>query len=443
VGRRIVTKWTSLTAIALLGLLTSHASAQTEIYDFDGVADMDPQPADPTDWFTSVNWAESGFDPLPPLGPPIPDLDTQVEIRTSTFGVDAPEIRTGDAQAHQVRIGREEGAGLLTMTGGTLTIKNVFGFGNRFRVGSHDAAEQGLPLEQRFPGTFIMNGGALTVSSLWVGSGSHGEMNLSGGTVTLRENFYLDWTFDADSVLNMTGGAVNVAGVLRMFRNAQLNMTSGNFLINGTAELGTTNEDNPNWPFQAPDVNVTISGGMLAANGFMKVNGSVVLDGGVLRAANFQESLSMGTIEINEGGTLQFKNAEESIAAVNSLITGGFITTSSAQGTGAFQISVVNVSGTNYTQVTLPPAVSNGDFDMNHVVDGTDFVIWQRQFGGALDGADYTAWKANFGSTVAVRAATSAPEPGSAALAACMATGAGLARRRRACRNAGATALPA
>jgi hypothetical protein len=416
-----------LTAVVLLAPLSSQATAQTEIYDFDGVADMDPQPADPTDWFTSVNWAESGFDPLPPLGPPIPDEDTRVEIRTSTIGVNAPEIRMGDALAHQVRIGREEGDGLLTMTGGTLTLKNVLGFGNRFRVGADDP-DPPLPIEERNKGTFNMSGGTLTVPSLWIGSGSQGEMNLSGGTVTVRENLYMDWTADAHSVLNMTGGAINIAGVLQMHRNSTLNLDNGNILVTGTAELGGSGtEPNP----QTPTVDVSISGGLLAANGFMKVNGSVVLDGGILRAANFQESLSIGTIEINEGGTLQFKNAEESVAAVNGLISTGFITTSSAQGTGAFQISVVNVSGTNYTQVTLPPAVSNGDFDMNHVVDGTDFLIWQREFGGALDGTDFIAWKGNFGSAVAVGAATSAPEPASAALTALAAALAGIARRRR------------
>lgn len=31
-------------------------NAQDEIYEFDGVADMDPQPIDPTDWMTSENW---------------------------------------------------------------------------------------------------------------------------------------------------------------------------------------------------------------------------------------------------------------------------------------------------------------------------------------------------------------------------------------------------
>ena len=116
-------------AVVVMSLSTRVASAQEdEIYEFDGVADMDPQPADPTDWMTSVNWADGGVggpDPNLAFGPLLPDFGTRVEIRTSTFGVDAPVIGPGDAaQAFEVRIGREEGPGLLTMTGGTLVTVN-------------------------------------------------------------------------------------------------------------------------------------------------------------------------------------------------------------------------------------------------------------------------------------------------------------------------------
>ncbi len=410
-------------AVALAGLSAARAGAQTETYRFDGVADMDPQPADTTDWFITQNWGEGGFDPIDPL---IPDLDTRVEIQTSTLGVNAPEIRSGDAQAHQVRIGRTGGAGLMTMTGGTLTLKSVLGFQNRFRVGSDDPEDPGLPLEMRNPGTFNMSGGSLTVPSLWIGSGSHGVMNLSGGTVTVRENLYMDWSFDANSVLNLTGGTINVAGVLRMFKHSTLNLDNGNLLITGPAELGTTDETQT----QTPDVDLTITNGLLQAGGFVKVNGLVVLNGGILRGANFQEGLSTGQIQINPGGTLQLNNAQESVAAVMNLVSSGFITTSSPQGTGAFQISVVNVSGTDFTQVTLPPADDNGDFNMDDKVDGLDFLIWQRDFPATRDATDLVNWKANFGTSVSVAAITPAPEPASAAMAVLAGVVAAMCRRR-------------
>jgi len=396
----------------LLALLTAQAAAQTEVYRFDGVADMDPQPTDTTDWFISENWGEGGFDPIEPL---IPDLDTRVEIQTSTFGVNAPEIRTGDAQAHQVRIGRVGGAGLLTMTGGSLFLKQTIGFDNRFRVG---AADPELPEEVRHPGTFNMSGGNLTVPSLWIGSGSHGEMNLSGGVVTVRENLYLDWSFDAQSVLNMSGGTINVGGVMRVFRTSSFNLDGGELHITGTVELGTTNLDNPNWPPQTPDVNVTITNGLLEATSSLRTNGSVVLNGGILRAGSYQEFFSTpGSLEVNEGGTLQLRASSESIAAVNTLVSNGYITTSSPQGTGAFQIGVVNVGGTDFTQVTLPPSGLDGDFDIDDDVDGNDFLIWQRGLGGNFDAADLADWRANFGSMSLAASLLPTPEPFSAVMA--------------------------
>jgi hypothetical protein len=427
IGRSMRRRTSYFAAAAfLLTLPTARSYAQTETYRFDGVADSDPQPADTTDWFISQNWGEGGFDPIEPL---IPDLDTRVEIQTSTLGVNAPEIRAGEAKAHQVRIGRTGGVGLMKMTGGSLELKQVVGFGNRFRVGSDDPEDPGLPVEQRNSGTFNMSGGTLTVPSLWIGSGSHGEMNLSGGTVAVRENLYMDWSFDAHSVLNMTGGTVNIAGVLRMFRNSTINLDGGDLHITGTAELGTTDEVQT----QTPDISMTITDGLMEAGGFLKVNGSVVLDGGILRAANFQEALSTGTVEVNEGGVLQLRNSQESVAAVMSLVSGGFITTSSPLGTSALQISVVNVAGTDFTQVTLPESGLQGDFDMDNDVDGQDFLVWQRQLGGNLDASDLADWKAGFGTMNQVAPLTQTPEPSSALLG--LSAGAVLAagRRGRAC----------
>jgi hypothetical protein len=71
----------------------------------------------------------------------------------------------------------------------------------------------------------------------------------------------------------------------------------------------------------------------------------------------------------------------------------------------------------------------NADFNGDGDVDGVDFLIWQRGFGGGtslqqgdangsgtVDAADLAIWKAAFGST-AVAAAGSVPEPSSALLA--------------------------
>jgi hypothetical protein len=60
-------------------------------------------------------------------------------------------------------------------------------------------------------------------------------------------------------------------------------------------------------------------------------------------------------------------------------------------------------SGTNWRASATPggnpgrAATMPGDFNGNSVVDGTDFLVWQRGLGGAYAAADLPIWQANFG----------------------------------------------
>jgi hypothetical protein len=77
------------------------------------------------------------------------------------------------------------------------------------------------------------------------------------------------------------------------------------------------------------------------------------------------------------------------------------------------------------------PVLNNADFDNSGVVDGRDFLIWQRGFGltgqtgktngnansdTVVDGLDFAAWKAKFGGAPAAAAGGAVPEPGAAVL---------------------------
>lgn len=382
---------------------------EDETYDFDGVADEDPQPEDPTDWMTSVNWSDGGADPFPPFGPAIPDFGTRVEIQRSTFGVDAPVIGPGDvAEAFEVRIGRFGGAGLLTMTGGTLTTADSctalpFTCNRRLRVGAADVA---LP-DDRNSGTFNLSGGTVTTDTLWIGSGSQGFMNMSGGEVFTRADLSMDWTFDAGSILNMTGGTINVGSNLRMYRSSVLELDGGTIQVNGAAGLGWTDGS----VTQNPDVDVSISSGLLEANGFLRIGGTVNLSGGILRASSFNESVSSGTIQISASGILQFDNSHESVSAVESLITSGFITTTE----GPLTVEVVDVEGTGFTQVSLGNLCAPGDFDCDGDFDGNDFLDWQRGVPDTFDDSDLADWQAVYGNS-ALTFAVAVPEPTSAVL---------------------------
>jgi hypothetical protein len=82
--------------------------------------------------------------------------------------------------------------------------------------------------------------------------------------------------------------------------------------------------------------------------------------------------------------------------------------------------------------ITTPLA---GDFNDDGIVDGTDFLEWQRGLGSEFDAADLADWKANYGQTAggpqAAPTAGAVPEPSAAAIALAAAVGLiGSARRR-------------
>jgi hypothetical protein len=92
-------------------------------------------------------------------------------------------------------------------------------------------------------------------------------------------------------------------------------------------------------------------------------------------------------------------------------------------GPGSFGNS--GIAAFSFDVLTTIP-VANGDFDDNGVVDGADFLLWQRNFGvsgqgdgnndGVVDGADLQIWTAQFGSSAAAGAAGVVPEPAAATL---------------------------
>jgi hypothetical protein len=77
-------------------------------------------------------------------------------------------------------------------------------------------------------------------------------------------------------------------------------------------------------------------------------------------------------------------------------------------------------------------AAEDADFDGDNDVDGADFLIWQRGFGGAnttnadgnadddsdVDAADLAIWQAKFGVPPQVAAVAAVPEPAALSLVA-------------------------
>lgn len=97
------------------------------------------------------------------------------------------------------------------------------------------------------------------------------------------------------------------------------------------------------------------------------------------------------------------------------------------------------------TAGTIQPPTDDADFNGDQVVDGQDFLIWQRGFGvgatfaegnangdGAIDAADLQIWQDQFGTPASMAAVEAVPEPASLGLAALGTIAALSASRRRA-----------
>jgi hypothetical protein len=114
-----------------------------------------------------------------------------------------------------------------------------------------------------------------------------------------------------------------------------------------------------------------------------------------------------------------------------------------------FFIQIANEGGASWFDdaslrvLTPNVVVNNADFDQNGIVDGADFLRWQRGQGGAgslatgdangdlqVNGVDLDAWKAQFGAPPAAAAAAAVPEPSAALLAVGTALAGATMRRR-------------
>jgi hypothetical protein len=100
---------------------------------------------------------------------------------------------------------------------------------------------------------------------------------------------------------------------------------------------------------------------------------------------------------------------------------------------GGHHVATTSWNGTEYAfSVETIGGGLDGDFNGDNVVDGADFLAWQR--GDSPNNgspADLTTWKNNFGTSAAAAAAAAVPEPATLALAGMGVAAVAAARRRR------------
>jgi hypothetical protein len=163
------------------------------------------------------------------------------------------------------------------------------------------------------------------------------------------------------------------------------------------------------------------------------LNAGEVIDQSTL--GGFAFSLALG----NANPNAQFKNA------VNKYIGFAFPIGPTDLYYAWMRVSIDNAAGTftvhdwAWENETGSPIIAGagglGDFDVNAVVDGNDFLVWQRNFGvpeTGYDADDLADWKSAYGNAPPATAVIQAiPEPSALGLLAAGAVGVELLRRRR------------
>lgn len=222
-------------------------------------------------------------------------------------------------------------------------------------------------------------------------------------------------------------------------QNLQINDDQYNDLVLRNYVFSNGNYQGGTVPF-APGAVAGFS--MNGLNYATALNAGDVIDQSTL--GGFAFSLALGTANPNA----QFKNAD------NKYIGFAFPIGPTDLYYAWVRVSINNAAGTfivhdwaweNETGVPIVAGAGGlGDFDVNAVVDGNDFLVWQRNYadpngvppGTGYDGADLADWKTAFGNGApAVAAAAAVPEPGALGLLAAGASGVELLRRRRTSRR--------
>jgi autotransporter-associated beta strand protein len=255
-----------------------------------------------------------------------------------------------------------------------------------------------------YTGATTINGGTLQVSNAaGAGTGTGSVVVNNGGT--LGGTGFIDNSFGASSVTVNAGG----------------NLAPGASAGTLTMSLGTGA--------------LNLSG--VAAGGLKFELGTPEVAGVDDNADSDHVVLSSGTLNI---GTLSFSDFTFSnlggvasgtytLFDANSPITGSIV-----GGTGSFGAfnGALSIGGSNDILLTVTPgSPNNSDFNNDGIVNGSDFLIWQRGLGltgqttkanGDANGdtlvnaADLAIWKTKFGGPGASGAANSVPEPTSCML---------------------------
>ena len=193
-------------------------------------------------------------------------------------------------------------------------------------------------------GDVELKGGNIELTNARIAKGDDvettGDMNISGGKITLNKDAYLEMYDKNTGNVNMTGGELvlneNSAVLLNTDENQDVVSNADKFIMNGQNAKLTANGNNKiTGDVDLQNGNINVSGDLTIANNFNMTGGSVSIDGS---DAKFSDMLAQNS-QI-DGGTI---NLNYGHLGVNEAldITGGDIN----MNVGEIDAQTVNVSG--------------------------------------------------------------------------------------------------
>jgi T5SS/PEP-CTERM-associated repeat protein len=340
------------------------------------------------------------------------DRDSQIVVDGGQLAVAAGGLFTSQAQFNIGR-GADANSNVSITNGGKITA-NSMSIGVDGGHGQVNVSNNG-----NLTASFIYVGGfgaGDSVGKLMVGAGGHvwatNELNVDsrGGTLDTTGGGSVDIGLvigqtPANTTRIGLGGRLDKSGTL----NTNIDNQFGFFRVGGSPGLvnlagGFTQEAGATMAFTLEGTTAGDEYSQLAATGDVDLDGTIKLefrDGFVPAAGDvFQLVTVAGTFTSHP---LQFD--------ISGLMPGWQYTTRFMN--GAFElVSLSNAVSTN----------SQGDFDQDGDVDGTDFLVWQRTLGsaaraadadgnGLVEAADLKVWRNHFGQTIAQTATHPVPEP--------------------------------